>query len=111
MLDEDIRAEAVVSHRRLGPGQIVDVDDNQVMVDFVSDSGYLMSRDEAMKSLHRLRDEGLEARLVLAPEETRRWVEDSPLRLVAAALVDVGRRTKTKDIREKLSPSRKHLQT
>ena len=102
LTDEDIRVETVVSHRQLGPGQIVDVDNGQVMVDFASDPGRLMSRDKAMKSLSRLRSKGLEARLVLAPEETRRWVEESPLRLVAAAIVDVGRRTKTSDLKDKL---------
>ena len=105
LTDEDIRVETVVSHRQLGPGQIVDVDNGQVMVDFASDPGRLMSRDKAMKSLSRLRNEGLEARLVLAPEETRRWVEESPLRLVAAAIVDVGRRTETSDLKDKLSPA------
>ena len=65
-----------------------------------------MSRDEAKKTLSRLDEQGLEARLFLAPEETRRWVEEAPLRLVAATLVDAGRRrAKTKDIRERLSPA------
>ncbi len=65
-----------------------------------------MNRDEAKKSLSRLDEQGLEARLFLAPEETRRWVDEAPLRLVAATLVDTGRgRAKTKDIREKLSPA------
>ena len=105
--DEHIRTGTVVSHLQLGSGQIVDVDEDgdEVMINFVSDTGRLMSRDNAKKSLSRLRDEGLEARLVLAPEETRQWVEEAPLQLVAAALLDVGRRTKTSDLKDKLSPA------
>ena len=103
--NEDIRIGTVVSHRQLGPGQIVDVDDDQVMVDFVSEPGNAssMSRNDAKESLRRLQDEGLEARLILAPEETQRWAEESPLRLVAAALTDnSARRASAKDLREKL---------
>ena len=104
--DEFIRTDTVVSHRLLGSGRIVVVDEENVIVDFASAREHLMSRDEAKKTLSRLDEQGLEARLFLAPEETRRWVDEAPLRLVAATLVDAGRRrAKTKDIRERLSPA------
>ena len=96
----------VVSHQSLGSGRIVVVDEDHVIVDFASAREHFMIRDEAKKTLSRLDEQGLEARLFLAPEETRRWVDEAPLRLVAATLVDAGRgRAKTKDIRERLSPA------
>ncbi len=80
-------------------------DYSQAEVDFMSEIGRLTSRDDTKKSPRRLRDDGLEMMLIVEPEETRRWVEDAPLRLVAAAVVDVGRRTKTSDLKDKLSPA------
>ena len=71
----------------------------------MSEIGSLTSREDARKSRRRLRDGGLEMMLLMSPEETMRWVEEAPLRLVAAAVVDVGRRTKTGDLRERLCPA------
>ncbi len=106
LTDEDIRIETIVSHRQLGAGKIVDVGGNgRVMVDFASEPGHSMSRDDAKRSLRKLRVEGLEASLILNPEETRRWADEAPLRLVAAALVDIDRRpAQKKSISEKLTP-------
>lgn len=64
-----------------------------------------MNRTDARNPPSRLRDDGLDMMLLLDPEGPKRWVEEAPLRLVAAAVVDVGRRTKTADLREKLCPA------
>ena len=52
----------------------------------------------------RIVDGGLKANLADNREETLRWVEDAPLRLVAAALLDAPRRTaKVGELRETLT--------
>ena len=47
---------------------------------------------------------GLKANLAANPDETRRWVDDAPLRLVAAALLDAPRKTaKMGELRDALT--------
>ena len=64
------------------------------------------NESRASSSRARLREtEGLEACLSRDPNEVLRWKDENPLRLVAAALVDIGRPAKRAAIGEKLSPA------
>ena len=67
-----------------------------------SSSSMTRDRSELGEKVAR---EGLEAILLRDRESTLRWVDDAPLRLVAAALVDSDRRTaKVADIKTALTP-------
>ena len=64
------------------------------------------NESRASSSRANLREtEGLEAILSRDPNEVLRWKNENPLRLVAAALVDIRRPAKKADIGEKLSPA------
>ena len=64
------------------------------------------NESRASSSRANLREtEGLEAILSRDPSEVLRWKNENPLRLVAAALVDIRRPAKKAAIGEKLSPA------
>ena len=63
------------------------------------------NESRASSSRARLREtEGLEACLSRDPNEVLRWKDENPLRLVAAALVDVSGRAARKDLQERIVP-------
>jgi hypothetical protein len=57
----------------------------------------------AIKSLDALPMDGLSAGLLVNREEILRWKDEAPLRLVAAALVDLGNSARTADLKRQLS--------
>ncbi len=103
--DDSIYKGMFVSHDELGIGRIVGIeDDNEIVqIDFRSDPGYSMARDFAIQSLKQVPEDGLNARLFANREGVLEWIEDAPLRLVAAALEDMGRSATSTELREKLT--------
>ena len=62
-----------------------------------------MARRLATRTLDHVPEDGLDAGLVLEREKVLSWERDSPLRLVAAALVDMGRGARTARLKEQLT--------
>ena len=105
LADEDIRVGTFVSGSDLGVGRIVEVveDSSDIIVDFHSQPRFLFERNVAIRTLRKASEEGLEVRLHVNREAVLELVENAPLRLVAAALVDLGRSATTTELREKLT--------
>ena len=103
--DKDICIGAVVSHSQWGVGLIVGFENEgeRLLIDFHSKPGHSMARGLAIRSLALLPEDGLDAGLKTNREEVLRWQEKDPMRLVAAALVDLGGKARTSDLKSRLA--------
>ncbi len=104
LAEENIQIGQFVSHHTWGAGRIADFEDEGgwVRIDFESEPGRSIARDRAIKVLDQLPEDGLRAMLLVNPDTARRWQDEAPLRLVAAALMDSGGKAKTQDIKSRI---------
>ncbi len=102
MVSSRIHLGACVWHETFGGGTVTSHDDVRgTEVDFRNGNVQNFSPRDSAK-LQLLSDRGLEALIALSPDEVRRWVEEAPLKLLAATLTDVGRNAKAGAIRKRL---------
>ena len=95
----------VVLHRDWGVGYVVEVGGGSspdIVVDFRGKPQRRMSSGLASRVLSKLPAAGLEALLLKQPEKVARWSKEAPLKLVGAALADLGGAAKPSSIRAKL---------
>ncbi len=91
-----------VHHNSLGVGKVIAQDDSGgVTVEFKSGETRPMSASVA-RNLTALPYNGLEAKIWYGPGEIRPWIENAPLKLLAATLTDIGGMVKAGDIKGKL---------
>ena len=110
MIKQELKSGAFVRHRseqKFGIGRVVKLgeDDQQVEVEFQNESGPWttpMEKDAALRSLDILPEEGFEVTFWKSPDTVKSWVSEGQLRLVAAALADLGGSGRVKDIEDKL---------
>ena len=105
MSAQELKLNAVVRHKERGVGRVVELEEDGqwVLIDFQRSPGHRMAKQLALTSLTILPYDGLEAALQDSPETVYSWVSEAPLKLVAAALTDLDRRTgKAGDLRDKL---------
>ena len=103
--DSDIHIGTVVSHSRWGLGQIIEIEEGseRLRIDFQSMPGQSMARRLALRVLDHVPEDGLEAGIVLNREQVLSWEKESPLRLVAAALVDTDLEARTSRLKDRLT--------
>ena len=96
-----------VSHTSWGVGRVIDtsVDASaDIIVEFLSlQDTRRMTQELAHRALKRLPPNGLEAKLIYEPERIKKWSREAPLKLVAIALVDLGRPARPSDLQSKLA--------
>jgi len=104
MIDKEIEVNGYVSHREWGIGRIAAIEDDGewLLIDFPDRTRHRMSREIALRSLTRLPDDGLEVMLQNNSEAVLGWVNNAPLKLIAAALADTGRAGRPKDLQGQL---------
>ena len=102
MTSTRIQPGTFVRHNSLGVGRVIGRDESGgVTVDFKTSETRQMSLSVA-RHLTALPDDGLEAMIWDGPDKIRPWVEDAPLKLLAATLADIGGTAKASEIKGKL---------
>ncbi len=102
MTSTRIEPGTFVRHSSLGVGKVIGRDDSGgVTVDFKTSETRQMSASVA-RNLTVLPDNGLEAIMWNGPEKIWPWVENAPLKLLAATLADIDGTAKAGDIKGKL---------
>lgn len=104
MKDQELQTGVLVRHRQWGVGQLVAIEDagRQIVVDFRGKPQHSMAREMALRSLTTIPAAGLDAMLWDDPNALLSWTNEAPLKLIAAALTDMGGSGKSREIREKL---------
>ena len=105
MSTQELKLNAVVRHQERGVGRVVELEEDGqwVVIDFQRSPGHRMAKQLALTSLTILPDDGLEVTFQDSPDTVYSWVSEAPLKLVAAALTDLDRRTgKAGDLRDRL---------
>jgi hypothetical protein len=104
MKEQELKSGTLVKHQSWGVGEVIELqeDGRRVIVDFLNRPQESIPRDTALRSLSALPSDGLEARLWVSPGKIRSWVQEAPLKLIAATLVDLGKAGKAGDIKTKL---------
>lgn len=103
--DVIIQQGDIVFHEMWGPGRVSQVDEDQagtIVIDFRDKPDHKMSLAMAQRSLKKLPAEGLEALIFNDFEKPLRWSKSAPLKLVGAALTDLGGGGSVSDLRLKL---------
>ncbi len=112
--DKDIHIGMIVSHHKFGTGEIVGMPDEgeHLQIDFQSKPGHLMTRRMAIRALNQvledwtqIPEDGLEASLLENRGAVSLWIDEAPLRLVAAALVDMDNKARATPLKDKLTAS------
>lgn len=101
----NIQKGDIVFHEMRGPGRVSQVDEDQagtIVIDFRERPDHKMSLAMARSSLRKLPAEGLEALIFNDLETPLRWSKSAPLKLVGAALADLGGVGDVNDLRLKL---------
>ena len=100
----DLRQGTLVEHPELGVGKIagVEPEQNQAVISFRSEREYRMPIKDAISRLETRPPAGLSAYLYSDPEEVLSWVNAGQLRLVGAALSDLGGTGERKDLQDRL---------
>ncbi len=102
MMDSRIQAEAFVRHDRFGVGRVVERQGSDgLTVDFKNGERQQLSASVA-RNLKLLPHNGLEAQTWNGPEEVRSWIDQAPLKLIAAAIADIGDAPKVGEIKNAL---------
>ena len=102
MMDSRIQAEAFVRHDRFGVGRVVERQGSDgLTVDFKNGERQQLSASVA-RNLKLLPHNGLEARTWDGLEEMRSWIDHAPLKLIAAAIADIGYAPKVGEIKNAL---------
>lgn len=101
---KDLRQGTLVEHPELGVGKIagVEPEQNQAVISFRSEPEYRMPIKDAISRLETRPPAGLSAYLYTDPEEVLSWVNAGQLRLVGAALSDLGGTGERKDLQDRL---------
>lgn len=104
MKEQELQTGVLVRHQEWGVGKLVALKDEgqRVVVDFRGRPQHSLARGMALRSLTTFPGNGLEAMLWDKPEELRSWTNHAPLKLIAAALADIGGAGKPRDLKEKL---------
>ena len=102
MTDSRIQAGAFVRHVRFGVGRVAERQaSGGVTVDFKNGQRQQLSASVA-GNLKLLPYNGLEAQTWDGPEEIRPWIDRAPLKLIAAAIADIGDAPKIGEIKNAL---------
>ena len=96
-----LKERDIVRHRTYGIGRVKAIDDDAIVIDFQGRPNQRMSKSMA-RNLYTLPEDGLAALTWDGPEAVQEWHEDAPLKLLAAALADIGGTGKVVEIRERL---------
>lgn len=101
---KDLRQDTLVEHPELGVGKIarLEPEQNQAVISFRSEPEFRMPIKDAISRLETRPGGGLAAYLYADPEKVLSWVNAGQLRLVGAALADLGGAGRTKDLQERL---------
>jgi len=104
LTESDLQVGRFVQHTEWGTGLLRDVESRtgQVVIDFYGKPGHSMGRDIAVRVLNPVVNEGLRAMAWKAPDAVAAWVKSAPLRLVVAALRDLGGQSRSNQIRDVL---------
>jgi hypothetical protein len=102
MTDSRIQPGAFVRHDRFGVGRATKREvSGAVTVEFKSGESHQMSASVA-GNLKVLPQNGLEAQTWTGMAETRSWIDDAPLKLIAAAIADIGNAPRVSEIKNAL---------
>ena len=102
MTDSRIQSGAFVRHDRFGVGRVVEREvSGGVTVGFKTGESHQMNASVA-SNLKVLPQNGLEARVWDGLAEMRSWIDHAPLRLIAAAIADIGYAPKVGEIKNAL---------
>jgi hypothetical protein len=103
--EQKFALDDLVSHKTWGIGRIRDViidPEPSIIVDFLHKPNHRMSLQLANQALTRLPSDGLEVLLAKDPDRIVQWSDSAPLKLIAAALTDLGKIGTPSQIRESL---------
>ncbi len=102
MTDSRIQSGAFVRHDRYGVGRVIEGEvSGAVIVEFKTGESLKMSASVA-SNLKALPQNGLEARTWDGLDEMRSWIDHAPLKLIAAAIADIGNAPKVGEIKSAL---------
>ena len=96
-----LKERDIVRHWTHGIGRVKAVDGDAIVIDFRGRPDQRMSKSIA-RNLDTLPEDCLAALIWDGPETVREWHEEAPLKLLAAALADIGGTGKAGEIRERL---------
>lgn len=109
MEEQEFLPGDVVSHREWGIGYVLEVGSGpepDLIVEFTGKPRHRMSSQLASHALSKLPADGLEALLLKERDKVATWSKDAPLKLIGAALADLGKAAKPADLRAKLDSRR-----
>jgi len=105
MQEHEFTPDDLVSHKIWGIGLVKDVitdPEPSIIIDFPDKPNHRMSLRLASQALTKLPSDGLEVLVAKDPDKIAQWSDSAPLKLIAAALTDLGKIGTPSQIREGL---------